>query len=147
MNLKPLRDRIVVKPDTRELSSIILVDNKEVDNMGTVIAVGPGKVRNGRREEMPVEVFFREPEDLSELENTAIAACRGSVLDLGAGAGAHALLLQALEFDVTALDNSPGCVETMTLSGMNKVVDEDYKKHKSKYDTLLLLMNYRLSSV
>ena len=54
MNLKPLQDRIVVKPDTRELSSIILVDNKEVDNMGTVIAVGPGKVRNGRREEMPV---------------------------------------------------------------------------------------------
>jgi co-chaperonin GroES (HSP10) len=59
MNLKPLQDRIVVKPDTRELSSIILVDNKEVDNMGTVIAVGPGKVRNGRREDMPVEVGAR----------------------------------------------------------------------------------------
>ena len=59
MNLKPLQDRIVVKPDTRELSSIILVDNKEVDNMGTVIAVGPGKVRNGRREEMPIEVGAR----------------------------------------------------------------------------------------
>ena len=59
MNLKPLQDRIVVKPDTRELSSIILVDNKEVDNMGTVIAVGPGKVRNGRREEMPVQVGAR----------------------------------------------------------------------------------------
>jgi co-chaperonin GroES (HSP10) len=59
MKLNPLQDRIVVKPDTRELSSIILVDNKEVDNMGTVIAVGPGKVRNGRREEMPVEVGAR----------------------------------------------------------------------------------------
>jgi co-chaperonin GroES (HSP10) len=59
MNLKPLQDRIVVKPDTRELSSIILVDNKEVDNMGTVIAVGPGKVCNGRREDMPVEVGAR----------------------------------------------------------------------------------------
>jgi co-chaperonin GroES (HSP10) len=59
MKLNPLQDRIVVKPDTRELSSIILVDNKEVDNMGTVIAVGPGKVRNGRREDMPVEVGAR----------------------------------------------------------------------------------------
>jgi co-chaperonin GroES (HSP10) len=59
MKLNPLQDRIVVKPDTRELSSIILVDNKEVDNMGTVIAVGPGKIRNGRREEMPVEVGAR----------------------------------------------------------------------------------------
>lgn len=95
----------------------------------------------GESEEMPVEVFFREPEDLSELENTAVAACRGSVLDLGAGAGAHALLLQALEFDVTALDNSPGCIETMTLSGMKKVIDQDYKLHTAKYDTILLLMN------
>jgi co-chaperonin GroES (HSP10) len=59
MKLNPLQDRIVVKPDTRELSSIIFVDNKEVDNMGTVIAVGPGKVRNGRREDMPVEVGAR----------------------------------------------------------------------------------------
>ena len=59
MKLKPLQDRIVVKPDIRELSSIILVNNKEVDNMGTVIAVGAGKVRNGRREDMPVEVGAR----------------------------------------------------------------------------------------
>jgi co-chaperonin GroES (HSP10) len=59
MKLKPLQDRIVVEPDTRELSSVILVDNKEIDNMGTVIAVGAGKVRNGRREEMPVKVGAR----------------------------------------------------------------------------------------
>ena len=59
MKLKPLQDKIVVKPDIRELSSIILVNNKEVDNMGTVIAVGAGKVRNGRREDMPVEVGAR----------------------------------------------------------------------------------------
>jgi co-chaperonin GroES (HSP10) len=56
MKLKPLADKIVVKPDVRELSSIIYVDNKEKDNMGTVVAVGPGKVINGRRQEMPVEV-------------------------------------------------------------------------------------------
>lgn len=56
MKLKPLADKIVVKPDTRILSSVIFVDNKEKDNMGTVVAVGPGKVINGRRQEMPVEV-------------------------------------------------------------------------------------------
>jgi co-chaperonin GroES (HSP10) len=56
MKLKPLADKIVVKPDVRELSSVIYVDNKEKDNMGTVVAVGPGKVINGRRQEMPVEV-------------------------------------------------------------------------------------------
>ena len=47
MKLKPLADKIVVKPDVRELSSIIFVDNKEVENMGTVIAVGPGKKLSG----------------------------------------------------------------------------------------------------
>ena len=56
MKLKPLQDKIVVKPEIRELSSVIFVNNKEKDNMGTVVAVGPGKVINGRRQEMPVAV-------------------------------------------------------------------------------------------
>lgn len=54
--LKPLADKIIVRPDKRILSTTIIVDNKEVDNMGTVIAVGPGKKVKGRREAMPVEV-------------------------------------------------------------------------------------------
>ena len=56
MILKPLGDKIVVKPDVRELSSVIIIDNKENYNMGTVMAVGPGRVINGRREDMPVQV-------------------------------------------------------------------------------------------
>ncbi|MCV9385717.1 methyltransferase domain-containing protein [Reichenbachiella ulvae] len=95
----------------------------------------------GETEEMPVEVFFREHEDFTELENTAIGACYGSILDLGAAAGAHALFLQALKFDVTALDISPGCIDTLRMSGMKKFSNDDYKKHKGKYDTILLLMN------
>ena len=60
MKLKPMADKIVVKPDVRELSSVIIVNNKEVENMGTVVAVGPGKkLPNGRREVMPVEVGAR----------------------------------------------------------------------------------------
>jgi co-chaperonin GroES (HSP10) len=54
--LKPLGDKIVVRPDKRILSSTIIVDNKEVDNMGTVVAVGPGKKIKGRREAMPVQI-------------------------------------------------------------------------------------------
>ena len=54
--LKPLGDKIVVRPDVRVLSSVILVDNKEVANMGTVVAVGPGKRIKGRRETMPVHI-------------------------------------------------------------------------------------------
>ena len=60
MKLKPLADKIVVKPDVRQLSSIIFVDNKEVENMGTVVAIGPGKKLNAdRREDMPIEVGAR----------------------------------------------------------------------------------------
>jgi len=60
MKLKPMNDKIVVKPDIREISNIIFINNKEVENMGTVIAIGPGKkLPNGRREDMPLEVGAR----------------------------------------------------------------------------------------
>ena len=60
MKLKPLADKIVVKPDVRELSSVIIVENKEVENMGTDVAVGPGKkLSGGRREDMPIQVGAR----------------------------------------------------------------------------------------
>lgn len=39
--LRPLRDRVVVKPTVRELSTIIHVNNTEPFNEGTVVAVGP----------------------------------------------------------------------------------------------------------
>jgi len=39
--LKPLRDRVVVKPTVRELSTIIHVNNTEPFNEGTVVAIGP----------------------------------------------------------------------------------------------------------
>ena len=54
--LKPMNDKIVVRPDKRTLSTVIIVENKEADNMGTVVAVGPGRRINGRREAMPVQV-------------------------------------------------------------------------------------------
>jgi chaperonin GroES len=57
MNLKPMGDKIVVKPVTRIKSQIIEVVMNEADNMGTVVAVGAGKkLPNGRREAMPIEV-------------------------------------------------------------------------------------------
>ena len=95
----------------------------------------------GETEEMPVEVFFREEEDLSVLENLALIECQGTVLDIGAGAGAHALMLQARDFEVYALENSPACVEVMRQSGVKHVIEQDYEQHNKTYDTLLLLMN------
>jgi co-chaperonin GroES (HSP10) len=39
--LRPLRDRIVVKPLVRKLSDVIYIENKEKHNEGTVVAIGP----------------------------------------------------------------------------------------------------------
>lgn len=56
-SLKPLGDKIVVKPIPRVKSEILEVIMDEKDNMGTVVAVGPGKkVSADRRDPMPIEV-------------------------------------------------------------------------------------------
>lgn len=53
--LTMLRDRVLVKPIVRSLSSIIEVKNTEKFNLGTVIAVGPGAY-NKDGEHMPMDV-------------------------------------------------------------------------------------------
>jgi co-chaperonin GroES (HSP10) len=39
--LKPLRDRIVVQPKVRQLSDILVINNKEPFNEGIIVAIGP----------------------------------------------------------------------------------------------------------
>jgi SAM-dependent methyltransferase len=94
------------------------------------------------REEMPVDVFFRDMEQMPELEWLALQQCRGRILDIGAGAGSHALALQKMGQDITALDISPQAVAIMKARGVNNVVEGDFFTIPlKKYDTLLLLMN------
>ncbi|HEX2532852.1 MAG TPA: class I SAM-dependent methyltransferase [Chitinophagaceae bacterium] len=96
----------------------------------------------GRKEEMPVSTYFREPEDWPVLEQDAAGYCYGSVLDIGAGAGTHALYLQEKGNSVTALDLSPGCVQVMRSRGVREAVQGDIFQYSGRrYDTLLLLMN------
>lgn len=45
--LRMLHDRVLVQPIERKLSEIIEVKNTEKFNLGTVIAIGPGKEING----------------------------------------------------------------------------------------------------
>ena len=39
--IKPLRDRVIVRPKARKISEIIFVNNQEPFNEGTIIAIGP----------------------------------------------------------------------------------------------------------
>lgn len=64
MNLKPLEDRVVVKPvqqEERTKGGIVLPDTaKERPQEGTVLAIGPGRVlENGQRVPMTVKVGDR----------------------------------------------------------------------------------------
>ena len=49
-------------------------------------------------ERMPVSIFFRNFEQLTDLDQYALSLCKGKVLDLGAGAGSHSLVLQRTGF-------------------------------------------------
>lgn len=80
----------------------------------------------GPREEMPVDVYFRDAEDMPELEWIALQQCRGAVLDIGAGAGSHALALQQMGLDITALDFSPKAAAIMKLRGVKKILCQDF---------------------
>lgn len=96
----------------------------------------------GPKEEMPVETYFRREDEMPLLETTALQHCRGKILDIGAGAGSHALWLQQHGADVTALDISPAAASVMEARGINQVLAKDiFTLETGNYDTLLLLMN------
>ena len=91
----------------------------------------------------PVEEFYR-PDDfeLPELELRAISLCRGKVLDLGAGAGRHALELQRRGLEVTALDIASEAVEVMRERGVRDARTGDLDTLTGgPFDTILLLMH------
>lgn len=94
-------------------------------------------------EEMPVDYFFRDDEDMPELELSALHLCKGKILDVGAGVGSHALFLQAFNVDVTATDISKTAVDIMKKRGVKHAIVGDILNFKSeeKYDTILMLMN------
>ncbi len=93
-------------------------------------------------EEMPLDIFFRTEEEMPEMELLALEHCRGRILDIGAGAGSHALALQRLQKEVTALDISEMAVQIMKERGVNSAIAADIGSfHADRYDTLLLLMN------
>ncbi|NEU07200.1 class I SAM-dependent methyltransferase [Flavihumibacter sp. R14] len=96
----------------------------------------------GSPEEMPVDVFFRDESEMPELELLALDLCRGRILDIGAGVGSHALVLQNRGKEVTALEISATACKIMQSRGVKSVINEDVRKFEGeKFDTLLLLMN------
>lgn len=94
-------------------------------------------------ETTPAEEFYRpDGARLPEIERRALQLCRGRILDLGAGAGRHALELQRLGFEVTAIDILPQAVRIMRDRGVRDARLGDLDAVSGEhFDTILLLMH------
>ena len=96
-----------------------------------------------KEDEMPIAHLFRSEQEMPQLEKRALTLVRGRVLDVGAGAGCHALALQEHGFEVKAIDVSPLSCDVMKARGIEDVecVNLFDTQLQSKFDTILLLMN------
>lgn len=93
-------------------------------------------------EEIDPAAFFRSLGEMSALEQAAIGLCRGHVLDVGAGAGCHALELQDRQMDIVALEKSELAIQVMKDRGvLHPVLGDIYHYRGETFDTILLLMN------
>ena len=95
-------------------------------------------------DEMSVAYLFRNYNEMPKLEQKALQLAKGKVLDVGCGAGSHALELQnERKLDVTAIDISENAVKACQLRGLEnvKIADILDLENENRYDTILLLMN------
>ncbi len=102
-------------------------------------------VRNdfGQAEEIDVAIFFRREGAFEEWESIALRYCGPRVLDVGAGVGAHALVLQARGHEVTALEIIPQAVRIMRERGVADAREGalfDLPTEQT-FDSVILLMN------
>ena len=97
----------------------------------------------GQPDQMSLEVYFREEENLNAIESYALSLCSGRVLDVGAGVGALSLILQARNIEVEALEISKVCCNILHSRGIAKVINQDFfaAEITIQYDTILMMMN------
>ncbi|WP_452600259.1 class I SAM-dependent methyltransferase [Pontimicrobium sp. MEBiC01747] len=90
---------------------------------------------------LPLDYLFRAYSEMPKLEQRALKLVKGSILDVGAGAGSHSLYLQNNGFSVKAIDSSKGAIEVCKLRGVQQAELRPLLEETSTFDTILLLMN------
>lgn len=100
---------------------------------------------DGSRNGYGGSVYFSEYKDWSPIEKKAIKHAHGRILDIGCGAGRHALYLQKKGLDVTGIDSSPLAIKVCKLRGLKKArvlsFDNINKFETNSFDTVILLGN------
>lgn len=91
---------------------------------------------------VPIAYFFRSWKQMPKSEQMALDISRGKVLDVGAGSGCHALILQERGVDVLPMDISELSVGVMRERGLKNAVTGDiFNFNEGPFDTILMLMN------
>jgi 2-polyprenyl-3-methyl-5-hydroxy-6-metoxy-1,4-benzoquinol methylase len=89
-------------------------------------------------------LYFSAYEDWPAAEQRTMTYVRGRVLDIGCGAGRHALYLQGQGFDVLGIDNSPGALEVCQRRGFTKTSLRpltQVSRELGDFDTVLMMGN------
>lgn len=88
--------------------------------------------------------YFLEYEEWPECEQEAIKLAKGRVLDVGCGAGRHALYLQKQGFDVLGVDISPLAIKVCRARGLQNahvLPVTQITRQLGVFDTILMLGN------
>ncbi|MBJ6369306.1 class I SAM-dependent methyltransferase [Snuella sedimenti] len=90
---------------------------------------------------LPLPYLFRDYKDMPKLEQKALNLAKGTILDVGCGAGSHSLYLQKKNLNVKAIDISQGAIDVCKLRGVKNTQLKHILDETETFDTLLLLMN------
>ena len=118
-----------------------LMDYYQDSKVDEIVERDDGYISTGRS--LTYESYLSDYKDWPSLEKAAIKFARGRVLDVGCGAGRHALYLQKKGFKVLGIDNSPLAVRVSKLRGVKKARVLPFEKvatlAPTKFGTILML--------
>lgn len=90
------------------------------------------------------ELYFSEYDDWLEMDKRAMEYVDGRVLDIGCGAGRHALYLQGRGFDVLGIDYSPRAIEVCRRRGLIRAevaAITQVSRSLGTFDTIIMMGN------
>ncbi|MFD2552463.1 class I SAM-dependent methyltransferase [Bizionia sediminis] len=92
-------------------------------------------------DDLPIPYLFRNFSNMPKIEQKALQLAKGTVLDVGCGAGSHSLYLQNKGLLVKGIDISAGAIEVARKRGVKNVQQKALLDETETFDTILLLMN------
>lgn len=92
-------------------------------------------------DELPLPYLFRPYSKMPKLEQKALKLAKGKILDVGCGAGNHALWLQGKGFKTKGIDSSKGAIEVSKKRGVVNAELKPLLEETETFDTILLLLN------